>query len=339
MKLFITGASGFIGSAVVESALSRGHDVTAMVRSIPSASRRSWATHEGLTFVQGDLRHPTAWKDSLAGCDAIIHLAAAFSDFHTQFAATVVGTENLLTAMDAAECDRMVLVSTFSVYDYRAIEAGGVLDENSPVESAPLDRDDYAQTKLVQEQLVRDWAASGGRATIIRPGAVFGPGKLWSAGLALRLGGPLWAAIGPDVPQKLTYVENCAEAMVLAAEVDAAIGETLNIVDDNLPTQRDYAKAMKRAGFDVPHALPIPYGAVSAGARTFAAANKRWFKGKAKLPGFVVPAKLDAQYKPFQMPNDRAKRVLGWKPRYSLDEALARCFAAENAPRATDANR
>jgi nucleoside-diphosphate-sugar epimerase len=330
MKLFVTGAGGFVGRAVVAEARSRGHDVVAMVRSTNQDPEAA-----GASTVVGDLRQDGPWVAALAACDAVIHLAASTGDFYDQMASTVVGTERLLAAMRDKGVKRLVHISTFSVYDYRAISMKGWLDEASPLETRPEDRDDYTQTKLVQEQLVRNFAASIGEVVVIRPGAIYGPGKLWDAGLTVRLFGTTWAAIAPNGIQKLTYVGNCALAIVLAAEVDGAIGQTLNVVDDDLPTQREFAAAMARHGFEVPRALPVPYRLAAFGAVAINKVNKRFFSGRARLPTFVVPAKLDSRFKPLHYSNDRAKRVLGWQPVTTLDEALATIASSEELAEAT----
>lgn len=332
-RIFVTGANGFLGRHVVAEALDRGHRVVAMVRSPGSLAAAPWRDHPGVEVVAGDVRRRAGWTDALAACDAVVHLAAAVGgDFATQFASTVLGTEQLLEAMADAGVTRLVHISTFSVYDYRALPVGATLDESSPLEARPDDRDDYARTKLVQEQLVRRFAAErGGRVTVIRPGAVYGAGALWNAGRAVRLAGPAWAALAPAGELKLTYVENCAQAIVLAVETDAAVGETLNIVDDDPPTQREFEAAMKRAGFDTGVSVPVPYVAAKGFGEAMAWLSRRRYGGKLRLPAYAVPAKMDSQYRPLHYPNDRAKRVLGWRPRYTLDAALARVAAAEAA--------
>lgn len=329
MKLFVTGANGFLGSAVVREASQRGHHVVAMVRDVGKYVIADGVDQASVTPVQGDLRAPGAWQAALVGCDAVLHLAANFTDFYTQFASTVQGTERLLAEMAGAGVKRLVHVSTFSIYDYRAAERNGVLDEDSPLEAHPEDLDDYTKTKLVQERLVNAFGACGGEVTSIRPGAIYGPNKMWSAGMTFSLGSKAGLAIGPDIAMKLTFVDNCAEAIVLAAETPAAIGETLNIVDDETPTMRQFAAAMKQAGFDVPMAVPLPFGLVRTGASLLDKINRKRYNGRAKIPWYAVPAKLDQRFKPLRYPNAKAKRLLGWTPRFNLEQGVAESLRRE----------
>ena len=159
MKLYVTGATGFVGSAVVAAATARGHDVTAVVR--PGSSATMAAAGSGpdtgsVTEARVDLRSQRGLAESLAGADAVIHLAAAKEgDFYTQFAGTVVATENLLGAMADADVTNLVAISTFSVYEYLTTKPGTVITEDSPLDATPALRDEYAQTKLIQEELYR----------------------------------------------------------------------------------------------------------------------------------------------------------------------------------------
>ncbi|MEQ1700262.1 MAG: NAD-dependent epimerase/dehydratase family protein [Ilumatobacteraceae bacterium] len=326
MNVFVTGANGFLGSAVVRALRACGHGVVALVRTATSAPA-AWASDEGISVVQGDLRVPAAWAPSLAGVEAVVHLAAAKAgDFHEQFAQTVGGTEQLLSAMSAAGVRRLVHVSTFSVYEYLAPPAGSRLDERSALETNPTARDDYAQTKLVQEQLVR---AFDGEVVIIRPGLIYGPDAWWNAGRAMRLAGNWWLQIAPEGVLNLTHVDNCADAIALAVTAEAATGATINIVDDELPTRRQYERMLRDAGLDTDRSLPVPYPVAAFGASLLHRINARWFAGRAKLPGVAVPAKQAARFKPFTYDHAAATRLLGWRPRVSLAEAIG---AAKVAP-------
>lgn len=324
MRLFVTGANGFVGRVVVAAAASRGHQVLALVRhASAAAAERGPLGHPGVEVVRGDLRHYDGWEQRLAGCDAVVHLAASFGDFDEQWLTNVVATERLLGHLVAHGPRRLVHVSTFSVYDYEALASGATLDEDAPLEAEPRRRDAYAQTKLEQERLVRD-AAGALAVTIVRPGAVYGPGNLWDSGRALQFGSRGGVVIGPRAPLKLVYVEHCAEAIVLAAATERAVGAVINLVDDNPPTPREYAAALRRAGAVVAPAVAVPYAVALGVARTAAWVDRRFVGGRGKYPELLVPRRLAARYKRLRYANQRAKDLLGWTPRYTLDEALAR---------------
>ncbi|MBW4420226.1 MAG: NAD(P)-dependent oxidoreductase [Myxacorys californica WJT36-NPBG1] len=326
MKLLVTGASGFLGQYVVVEALRRGHQVRAVVRPSGDVTRYSWHDHPAVEFARVDLRRRDGLADAVQGVDAVIHLAAAKAgDFYTQFAGTVMATENLLDAMIERNVLRLVAISTFSVYDYVSMPNGTLVTENAPIESHPLERDEYAQTKLLQEQLVRDFEKThNASVTVIRPGMVYGRDYLWNACLGAELTDTLWLRIGARATMPMTYVENCAEAIVLAVEKDAAIAQILNVVDDNLPTQRDFAKKLLKQMTVPAKLIPVNWTLMNSFTWVLLYYNRIFLKGKAKFPGIFVPAKLQARFKPLQYTNAHAKAVLEWTPKYSLDEAFER---------------
>lgn len=324
MKWLITGATGFLGTYVVAEALRQGHQVWAIVRPTSNVTRLPWHDHPSLELVRLDLRQRSGLTEALAGVDGVIHLAAAKTgDFYTQFAGTVVAAENLLESMVTAQIHRLIAISTFSVYDYLRLPVNSVLDEQSLIETAPLRRDDYAQTKLIQEGLYRDFERDhGGQVTILRPGMIYGREDLWHALVGMSLGNSL-LCVAPGGQMPLTYVENCAQAIVAAILSEEAIGQTINIVDDQQPTRWQYAKQLSQDTI-APRLLPMPWFLISLVAQLMAWSNGRWFSGKAKLPGIFIPAKLHARFKPLRYSNRRAKQLLGWTPTYSLTEAIER---------------
>lgn len=162
MKLLVTGASGFLGSYVVSKALEQGHQVQAVVRPQTNLSHLSWNNHPATEIITLDLTQNQGIVTALEQIDAVIHLAAAKTgDYATQYQGTVVATENLLAAMSQTGVQRLIAISTFSVYDYLSIPVGSTLDENSPIEKNPQTRDIYAQTKLIQEEKYREFAQAG----------------------------------------------------------------------------------------------------------------------------------------------------------------------------------
>jgi 2-alkyl-3-oxoalkanoate reductase len=333
MKLLVTGASGFLGQYVVATALRRGHQVRAVVRSTSTQTQLPWLNHPNLELVCWDLQQQSHPVNVLDGVDAVIHLAAAKQgNFEAQYASTVMATKNLLGFMVTAQVLRLVAISSFSVFDYLNVSPGKIINEDSPLESEPKQRDVYAQTKLLQENLVRDFQQQvGGQVTILRPGMVYGRDHLWNACLGVKLSDRLWIRIGGQNQQMpLTYVENCADAIVLATESPAAIGQTLNIVDDDLPTQNVYANKLRQLMPQSPYTIPLSWTVASLLTQALWLCNQLLFAGKIKLPGILVPARLHARFKPLCYTNICAQQVLNWRPHYDLDTALARSCSQQD---------
>lgn len=333
LNLYVTGATGFVGRYVMAEALRRGHTVTAVVRPGSDFRKPDHIPSDRCRMVSVDLRSRTGLVESLAGVDSVVHLAAAKAgDFYTQFAGTVTATENLLEAMDDAGVHQLVGISTFSVYDYLNLPPGSLLDESTPIDAQPRLRDEYAQTKLLQEELFHRWGAvHGNRLVVLRPGMIYGPDNLWHALLGADFG-PRFLRIGSKAILPLSYVENCAHAIAagaerLDAEPDLLDGEIINIVDDDLPTQSHYAELVSTRT-DTPPTVPIPWPVMDLASRLLKAGNNRLLHGQAKFPGIAVPDRLHARFKPLNYSNAKAKRLLQWQPVYSTVEAIDRSVAS-----------
>jgi nucleoside-diphosphate-sugar epimerase len=342
MKLLVTGANGFLGRYVVAEAQRRGHSVRAMVRSLADAQKHGWDRSLTVEPVVADLRRRRGLGEAVAGVDGVIHLAAAKAgDMYAQYGGTVVATENLLAAMTEAGVRRIVAISSLSVYDYLKIRSFCTLDENSPLETDAFDRDEYAHTKLVQERLVREHAVQNAwDFVILRPGVIYGKDNLWTARLGVR-GGRIWIRTGAWARVPLTYVENCAEAILLAAESETASGRTLNVIDDDPPTQRRYAALLARRMSPRPMIVPVSWTIMRSLAGLATLTNRLLLGGRAKVPGIFVPARLHARCKPLRFSNERIKQSLGWRPRFDLRQALDRSFAEPSdaaVPRAVESH-
>jgi nucleoside-diphosphate-sugar epimerase len=268
----------------------------------------------------------------LEGIDIVIHLAAKKSgDLYVQFGGTVNATENLLDLMYEAGICRIVLSSSFSVYEYLKRRSWSLLDETSLLVADPFTRDEYCQTKLVQEQIVLDRAeVHDWRCVVLRPGVIYGRGNLWMAHLGVQVNERWWVSTGLFAPLPLTYVENCAEAIVLAAEYDGAHRNlVLNVVDNETPSQRAYLNALRDRMSPRPRLVPIPWTVMRMLARLAWLTNRICFKGTAKVPGLFVPSRLHARCKPLRYTNKKIVSTLGWKPRYPLREGIRRSLEKE----------
>jgi len=301
VKVLVTGAFGFVGQWVIRHALERGLEVRALSR-----SERRMAQGE---TVQADLRDERSVARAVTGCDAVFHLAVPSS-------LAGDGTAVLVESMKKSGVRRLVLVSSLSVYDYVRLADGTTLDERSPLEARPQRRDEYCRVKLAQEAAAR---AAGLDLSVLRPGAIIGPGRLWTSRLGRRLG-PLTVVLGGESNVPVCYVEHVADAIVSALDRPDAVGATLNLVDDALPTQNQYLSVLRQVGIIGAARVGIP----RAGVLAAASVGRAMLGESARLPNVLSTESLEAQIKPLDYSNEQAKKLLLWRPTYGWEEAVRR---------------
>src|ERR1700674_432151 len=332
-RILITGARGFIGSRVLECLLGRGfRNIVCLIRpSSPTsgiealAKRRSPGTQ--IEVMRGNLLSRQDCEAACKDVTAIFHLAAGTGEksFPDAYMNSVVTTRNLLDAsLRYARLRRFVLVSSFSVYSNRQKPQWRLLDESCPIEEHPeLRGDAYCFAKVKQEQLVSEYGKNFGIPyVVVRPGNVYGAGKseivgrvgIGSFGVFLHLGG------SNAIP--FTYVDNCAEAIVLAGLVKGVDGDAFNVVDDDLPSSRKFLRLYKEnvrrfRSFYVPHvfshALCYLWEEYS-----------RWSKGQ--LPPVYNQRRWHAFWKKTRYSNEKLRAKLCWRPGVPTAEGLRRYF-------------
>lgn len=340
MRVLVTGANGFLGRHVVAALLARGHRVRALVRAAVRLESLGWPS--SVEVFRADLRSSRDLEAAFDDVDVLVHLAAAVSgsqDF--QFATTVVGTERLLGAMARTSCRRLVLASSFSVYDWSAIR--GTLDEDSPLEPIPdlYQRDGYAIAKSWQERVTRRLAARHGwDATVLRPGFIWGRDHGYNAALGVRVG-RLHFVIGPRTRCPLTHVENCADLFAVAATDERAAGRTFNVVDGDGERIWGFLGAYLRGTGTRGTRIPIPYPLAHSLVRF---AFNTFFKRNTNLPSILIPSRFESRLKPLRYTSRRAQEVLGWHPPLDFRESLSRTYgppaitAPPASPRGADAD-
>ncbi len=194
------------------------------------------------------------------------------------------------------------------------------MDESCEREDDFVERHDpYAYGKARQDDIVQEFARTRGLPyVIIRPGVVFGPGKAKIPG---RVGSDTFGVflhLGRGNQMPLTFVDNCAEAIVLAGLKKGIEGEVFNIVDDALPTGREFLRFYKKRVGSF-RSVPIPYP-------FYYFLNYLWEKYSYWSEGQLPPAFnrkfCAAYYKGNTYSNRKAKERLGWYPRISMKEGL-----------------
>jgi nucleoside-diphosphate-sugar epimerase len=258
----------------------------------------------------------------VSGVDCLVHAAAAMrGSAADMFANTVVGTRNLLDAAGAAKVRRVVLISSFAVYRTEALADGAQHDENVPVETVGAERGSYAYAKTRQEHLFEEYCERFGFESIVmRPGVIYGPG---TSPLSTRIGVRAFGTfflLGGRATLPLTYVDNCADAIALAA-LRAPAGSAFNVVDDNLPTCADYLRQY-RAQVEHVRVMPVPYRAFLFGARML---QRYHAASKGQLPAVFTPYVVRSMYRPLHYSN-QALKAIGWTPKVSVAEGMQRTF-------------
>lgn len=330
-KVLITGSAGFIGSRVVDALLQSGYtNLRCFVRPVSNLKRLHAviAAHPAarVEIVAGNLLSRADCAAAVANVAVIYHLAAASDkSFPGSFMGCVLTTRNLLdAAVQTGSLQRFVNVSSFAVYTTAHLRRGGLLDETCRLDDRVLDRaESYAYAKLKQEELVVDYARRHGvRYVILRPGAVYGPGTQHITG---RVGVDtfgIFLHLGKSNQLPLTYVDNCAEAIVLAGLKPGVDGEAFNIVDDELPSSRKFLRLYKKHGKKF-RSVPVPYWLFylfSWGWERYSA----WSKGQ--LPAAFNRNRCATYWKGSRYSNQKLKDRLGWKPRIPFAEASMRYF-------------
>ena len=331
--ILVTGASGFIGSRLVQSLLDRGfRNIRCFTR--PSSNkarvdalsslRRDSARVE---VIKGNLLSP---EDCIAATQAaavIFHLAAGRGEksYPDAFMNSVVTTRNLLEASARHKClKRFVNISSFSVYSNRKKRIHRLLDEACPMEERPALRGEaYCFAKAEQDEIVAEYGNRFGIPyVIVRPGQVYGPGN---EGITARVGISTFGVflhLGGSNKIPFTYVDNCVEAIALAGLKKGIDGETFNVVDDDLPSSRKFLRLYKLnvknfTSLYVPHVLSY-------------ALCYLWEKystwSEEQLPPAFNRRKWHAYWKKTRYSNEKLKIRVGWTPKVRTEEGLRLFF-------------
>jgi len=332
-RILVTGSNGFIGVKVVEILLEYGYTkIRCFVRPSSKLDRLKKILGKnpaGKTaeIVSGDLLSREDCRRAAEGVTVVYHLAAGMEkSFAGAFMNSALATRNLIEAfIELGQPKRFVNVSSFAVYSNLKMQRHAWLDETCPLEEASQERyDAYGFGKLQQEKIVCHYGKNCRLPfVILRPGMVFGPGKpelsgrvgINTFGFFIHLGG------ANELP--LTYVDNCAEAVVIAGLKPGVDGEIFNIVDDDLPTSRDFLSAYKRKVKPF-FSVSVPYFVAKAMCGLWEAYSKR---SKGQLPPVFNHRRAAAEWKGNRFSNQKLHEQLGWKPRVNMDQAMAAFLA------------
>lgn len=301
-KVLVTGAGGFIGSHLVEALVRRGDEVRAMVRYNGRGDRGmlELLTREvlaGVELAHGDLTDPFFVRRAARGCEVVFHLGALIAIPYSYHAPSHVFQTNVLGTMNVAQAcvdegARMIHTSTSEVYGTAQFVP---ITEAHPV----VGQSPYSASKIGADACVESFhRAFGLPAVTVRPFNTYGPRQSARAVLSSMVVQALTRetmSLGALTPTRdLNFVADTVRGFVLAAQRDEALGQVVNLASGKEISVEQLARKVMRA---VGRELPI------------VTESQRMRPGSSEVERLCGDA-------------TRARALLGWAPRVSLDEGV-----------------
>ena len=320
MSVLVTGASGFVGSAVARKLVGRGEKVRLLVR--PSSDRRNL---EGLDAepVEGDLRDPASLARALQGCTSLYHVAADYRLWTRRpgelYESNVEGSKNIILAGLDAGVRRIVYTSSVAVLGIN--KDASPADEETPVTLGDM-IGHYKRSKFLAEEAVRGLIAErGAPVVIVNPSTPIGPRDVKPTPTGRLV---LEAASGKmpayvDTGLNVVHVDDVAQGHLLAFD-KGEVGERYVLGGDDMTLKEILYEVARLAGrrppaVRLPHTLVMPVAAVS----------QIWARAFGGEPMATLDGIRMARKKMY-FSSQKAKRALGYRPRPGI-EALADAVA------------
>jgi nucleoside-diphosphate-sugar epimerase len=307
-----------VGSHVAERLSKQGYRVRTLVR---GSSDTRLLDALGFEKVVGDLQDPPAVALAVQGVQLIVHCAAMVGDWGPVAAfrrVNVDGLRNLLDAAVTQPVERFIHTSSLGVY-----EARDHFGTDESVELPTSHIDGYTQTKVESEKLALEYGRSRGLAvTALRPGLVYGPRDrtvIPRVLEAIRTGRFTYLGSGEQAMNSI-YVENFVDALMLALQKPQSIGQVYNLTDMERVSKRRFAETLARlAGYPLPRrSIPVPV------ARAIASTLEPiWRALGRKEPPVLSQALVKFLGLNLDYSCEKARRELGYQPRWEFDKAMA----------------
>ena len=317
----VTGATGQLGSHLVEQLRQAGQTVRAVVR---PGSDVAFLKQQGAELIEGDLKNPSGLARAFEGAATVYHAAARVSDwgpweiFRDE---AVLSTTNVVEACRAARVGRLLHISSISVYGHPKLAPGDRITEDTPLGQHFWMWDYYPRAKLLAEEIA--WKFPN--VTVVRPSWIYGPRdrvtipRVIPALLDGRV--PL---IGPgDNLLNIIYGGDVARGCILAAGHPGAVRQAYNLCSEGEVTQRGLVDALTEA-LGVPRvARHVPYGL----AMRFA-----WFReALSRLMRSATPPPITRRAiyligRPTLYSIAKARAELGWSPQVRIQEGVEKAL-------------
>lgn len=323
ISCLITGATGFVGSHLVEACAGRGWNVRALVR---SSSDTSLLQRHNATLIRGDLTDSAAVREALQGVEVVLHCAAKVGDWgpvEEYRAVNVEALRGLLDACRAQPLQRFVHFSSLGVYAARHHYG---TDENEPLPQQHMDG--YTQTKVESEQLVLSYYREYKLPVVVlRPGFIYGTRDrtVMPKLLDNMRNGKLRYIGGGKGAMNCIYVGNLVEAALLAVEKPEAIGQIYNLTDGEVVSKRRFIDSIAD-GVGLPRPQPVSVPLWLARIMAWWMERRARKKNSPKAPR-LTQGRLKFLGLNLDFSIEKAKRELGYRPRWNFDEGMRETVA------------
>lgn len=319
MRIFLTGATGYIGSALTRRLAREGHEVRALVRPTSDGTELQ---RLGVACFVGDLRDRASMREGMSGADWVVHAAAELdlaADSERMHAANVQGSENVASLAYKLGVPRFLSVSSIARFGGSPPDGSLATEEQPPMLPYPTR---YAATKALGDEAVQAWAKRGLPVVTVYPALVYGPPpKRRGANsiLAQLYRGKFPFLVGGGRKSSWIYLEDLVEALVRLIERKEARGRFLLAGD--VTTTRELAERIWKLG-----GAPPPRWELSPGAARvlFRILEPFYLAVGRKLP--VPIEQLRSLERHWAFDDSLARRTLAWAPR-PLAEGLPLALA------------
>jgi len=326
MTTLVTGATGLVGSNIVDELLQSGESVRALVR----GNHRADALRDrGVVALVGDVRDPNSLREAVRDAEVIYHCAAAVGAERSRreiYETNLTGVHNLLEAVRASGHGRIVLLSSVNVLGTRNLDPA---TEDLPCRYS---HDAAADVKIDAEKLALDYVRRHNvDVTILRPGFIYGPGdernlpKLMNA---IQRGKFRFIGSANNIVP-IVHVSDVVQAVLLAGQTPAARGRVFNITDGSRTTIGELVNLLARLQGCTPPTRTLPYAVPYLAAVAFEWLQRLHLRRK---PGPINRASLRFLGTSRFVDIRRAREELGYAPRVTLREGIAATITALQIP-------
>ncbi|MCI0559142.1 MAG: NAD(P)-dependent oxidoreductase [Nitrososphaera sp.] len=317
--VLVTGGTGFLGKRLIHRLVTEGYSVRAVAR---RRSNTQPLEELGVEVFIADVADKDSLQKAFEGIDVLVHAAAGTSGKKEDCeSATIQGTRNVLDLCNAYAIEKLVYISSCSVYGVADYSTNQTVTEQSGLERFPSRRGYYAASKQQAEQIVLNAMKAGGRPIVVlRPGTIYGPGgKVFTRIMGLSLANKIFLVFGNgrfELP--LVYIDNLIDAILQAISNSIANNQIFNVVDTERITKKLYIEELVKKLYRKSYCVYLPYSFLYC----LTWAQEQAFGVLRKTP-FLTRYRLISSQRQIKYDTSKIASEIGWQPRITFNQAVA----------------